>query len=105
VKSKRITKQTSCIPGIFYWLVFTYSINIIYSENATYIDSSIYGYGDKQIIGDTWFTKMYGTTSFITVSRDDCVPLTANTFIQEPGKLLFYLQKINYFLWFYFSEH
>ncbi len=67
-------------------------IIIILLEDATYIDSSIYGYGDKQIIGDTWLIKMNGTINYATTSRGDCVPLTGHIFMQEPRKLLFYLQ-------------
>jgi hypothetical protein len=70
-------------------LILRYSINIIYLETATYIDSSIYGYGSKQIIGDTWLIKMNGTISYSTTSRGDCIPLTGNTFMQQPRKLLF----------------
>ncbi len=64
-------------------------INIIYSETAIYFDSSLYGYGDKQIIGDTWLIKLNGTIGYSTVSRGDCVPLTSNVFMQQPRKLLF----------------
>jgi len=64
-------------------------INIIYSETAIYFDSSLYGYGSKQIIGDTWLIKLNGTIGYSTVSRGDCVPLSSNTFILEPRKFLF----------------
>ena len=51
--------------------------------------SLTYGYGNKQITGDTWFVQMDGTTVFSTVSRDDCIPLTTTIFSNEPGKYLF----------------
>ncbi len=57
-------------------------------ETATYIDSSMYGYQDKQIIGDTWRIQINGTTTYSTVSRDDCVPLTSNHFMNEPRKIV-----------------
>ena len=46
----------------------------------------MYGYQDKQIIGDTWMIKINETTSYSTVSRDDCVPLTSYNFLNEPRK-------------------
>ena len=55
-------------------------------DSATYIDSSIFGYGDKQILADTWLVRMNETLSYSTVSRGDCVPLTGNLFIRQPGK-------------------
>jgi len=65
-------------------------MKIICSDTATYIDSSIYGYGDKQIIGDTWLIRINDTITYATVSRGDCVPLTSDLFIRDPRKLLFY---------------
>ncbi len=70
-------------------MILRYSINIICLETAPYIDSSIYGYGSKQIIGDTWLVKLNGTIGYSTVSRGDCIPLTSNIFMQQPRKLLF----------------
>ncbi len=57
-------------------------------ETATYIDSSTYGYQDKQIIGDTWMIQINGTTTYATVSRDHCVPLTSHHFMNEPRKIV-----------------
>jgi hypothetical protein len=72
----------------FYELTFNY-----YIDSATYIQSSAYGYGDKQIIGDTWLVKLDGAISYSTVSRGDCVPLTGHIFMQQPGKLIISLMK------------
>jgi len=70
-KSMNPVKQLNCIP-----------------ETAIYIDSSTYGYGDKQIIGDTWLIQINGTIYYSTVSRGDCIPLTANIFMQEPAMVI-----------------
>lgn len=61
-------------------------MKIFHLDSAIYITSSNFGYGDKQIIGDTWLVKMNDTLSYSTVSRGDCVPLVGNLFINHPGK-------------------
>ncbi len=40
---------------------------------------------------------MNDTITYATVSRDDCVPLSSDMFIGEPRKLLFDLEKSNYY--------
>jgi hypothetical protein len=99
-KSTMSVQPSDCIPGIYFFFVVTSSNIIICLETATYIDSSVYGYGSKQIIGDIWLIKMNETVSYTTVSRGDCVVLTTDTFIQQSRKLLFHLQKEHYFLLF-----
>ncbi|CAF2888280.1 unnamed protein product [Rotaria sp. Silwood2] len=55
-------------------------------DTATYIRSVTYGYGNKQIIGDTWLVKIDQAITYSTVSRDGlCVPLTGNSFLQNPA--------------------
>ena len=45
----------------------------------------MYGYGNKQIIGDTWLVTVDNAMSYSTVSRDGlCVPLSGHTFIAQP---------------------
>jgi hypothetical protein len=93
-KSKMPFKPLQCIPGIICLFICNYIFeNYFVLETATYIDSSVYGYGDKMIIGDTWLVVVNETTSFSTVSRGDCVPLTGNVFTAEPRKLLFHFKK------------
>ena len=36
----------------------------------------------------TWMIQINGTTSYATVSRDDCVPLTLHHFLNEPRKIV-----------------
>ncbi|CAF1428398.1 unnamed protein product [Rotaria sordida] len=56
-------------------------------DTATYVRSVTYGYGDKQIIGDTWLVKIDDAITYSTVSRDGlCVPLTGHSFLPNPGK-------------------
>ena len=44
-----------------------------------------YGYGSKEIVGDTWLIEGDGSISYATVSRDGlCVPLTSYVFFQKP---------------------
>ncbi|CAF1105066.1 unnamed protein product, partial [Didymodactylos carnosus] len=51
-------------------------------DTATYIQSFMYGYGDKQIPGHTWFFKADNYVMYITVSGDGhCVPLSETVFI------------------------
>ncbi|CAF0941682.1 unnamed protein product [Rotaria sordida] len=51
-------------------------------DTATYLHSSTYGYGDKQIIGDTWLVTNDNIVNYATVSRDDlCVPLSGHIFL------------------------
>ncbi|CAF3372773.1 unnamed protein product [Rotaria socialis] len=53
-------------------------------DTATYLHSSTFGYGDKQIIGDTWLVTVDDTVNYATVSRDGlCVPLTGHSFFQK----------------------
>lgn len=62
---------------------------MFFLDDAVYLQSVTYGYGNKQIIGDTWMVKIGGAYTYSTVSRDGlCVPLTGNTFLQSPGILL-----------------
>jgi hypothetical protein len=65
------------------------NIFLFFSENSTYIDSSLYGYGDKQILADTWLVKLKGAISYSTVSRGDCIPLTESIFTGQPRKFFF----------------
>ena len=56
-------------------------------DTATYIHSSTFGYGDKQIIGDTWLVQVDETVNYATVSRDGlCVPLIVHSYLQKPCK-------------------
>ena len=56
-------------------------------DSATYLHSFTYGYGDKQIIADTWLITLENVVSYATVSRDGlCVPLNGNNFVSEPSK-------------------
>ena len=71
-------------------MIFTSSI---YLETATYIDSLIYGSGDKQIIGDMWLINTNGTLTYATVTRGDCFPLTESMFVPEPRKFFISLRK------------
>ncbi|CAF0759060.1 unnamed protein product [Rotaria sordida] len=67
-KSQMPIQPLSCIPGI--------------QNTATYLHSSTYGYGDKQIIGDTWLVTNDNIVNYATVSRDDlCVPLSGHIFL------------------------
>lgn len=55
-------------------------------EDAIYLQSVTYGYGSKQIIGDTWLVKIDDVFTYSTVSRDGlCVPFTGNSFLQNPA--------------------
>ncbi|CAF1194769.1 unnamed protein product [Adineta steineri] len=68
-KSAMPIKPLACIP-----------------DTATYLHSSTYGYGNKQIIGDTWYVKIDNIINYATVSRDGlCVPLTAHIFLANPA--------------------
>lgn len=61
------------------------TIQFLIVDSATYIHSSTYGYGSKQIIADTWFVEISNAINYITVSRDGhCVPLTGHNFLSEP---------------------
>lgn len=73
-----------CIPGSIFFneIITEFHLPL---DSATYISSSNFGYGDKQIIGDTWLIRMNETLSYSTVSRGDCVPLVGNMFIKNPG--------------------
>jgi hypothetical protein len=47
----------------------------------------MYGYGDKQIIGDTWLIKRDEAFTYFTVSGDGlCIPLSGHIYSQNPGK-------------------
>ncbi|CAF5096187.1 unnamed protein product, partial [Rotaria socialis] len=49
------------------------------TDSAIYLHSFTYGYGDKQIIADTWLIQIDNAVNYATVSRDGlCVPLTGN---------------------------
>lgn len=49
--------------------------------------SFVYGYGSKQIIGDTWFIPGDGYTSYATISRDgQRVPVTQTVFFNQTSK-------------------
>ncbi|CAF1255538.1 unnamed protein product [Didymodactylos carnosus] len=55
-------------------------------DTATFIRSFTYGYGSKEIIGDTWLIPGDGFINYVTVSRDGlCVPLTLYVFFQKPS--------------------
>jgi hypothetical protein len=95
-KTTNPIKLMECIPGKLSLIDFRNSYLKYSIDSATYIQSSMYGYGNKQIIGDTWLIKIDGSINYSTVSRDDCVPLTSHIFLQQPGKLLFY--RSNYLL-------
>src|SRR5689334_3988964 len=93
-KSTIPLRPMKCVPGTFFKyleslneIIFNY---YFFLETSTYIDSLMYGYGDKQILADTWLFNVNETTIFAVVSRDDCVLLTANNFIHEPRKVLFH---------------
>ncbi|CAF1306534.1 unnamed protein product [Rotaria sordida] len=70
-------------------------------ESATYLYSSMYGFGDNQFKGDTWFIEDNNAVSFVTVSSDgNCIPLNGNNFISTPPgistmTLANYVPKIN----------
>jgi hypothetical protein len=68
--------------------IFIIYIWILFAEDATYIDSTLYGYGDKQIVADTWLVKLDGAITYSTVSRGDCIPLTGDVFTEDPSKFL-----------------
>ncbi|CAF2332074.1 unnamed protein product [Rotaria sp. Silwood2] len=54
-------------------------------DSATYLHSSSYGYGNKQITADTWLVKMDDIISYATFNRDGlCVPLTGHSFLAQP---------------------
>ena len=56
------------------------------TDTATYLHSFNYGYGDKQIVGNTWFVKIGDMINYATVSDDGlCVPLSGNVFLADPG--------------------
>ncbi|CAF3377729.1 unnamed protein product, partial [Rotaria sp. Silwood2] len=58
------------------------------SESATYLYSSMYGYGNSQSQGDTWYVEDNDRVSFITVSSDgNCIPMNTNSFIGNPREL------------------
>ncbi|CAM4916826.1 unnamed protein product [Rotaria socialis] len=70
-KSINPIKSYSCIP-----------------DSAIYLHSFTYGYGDKQIIADTWLIQIDNAVNYATVSRDGlCVPLTGNNFVSEPAMI------------------
>ncbi|CAF1261096.1 unnamed protein product [Rotaria sp. Silwood1] len=53
-------------------------------DTAIYVHSYTFGYGDKQIIGDTWLITVDDTVNYATVSRDGlCVPLAGHAFFQK----------------------
>ncbi|UJR10031.1 hypothetical protein I4U23_014254 [Adineta vaga] len=55
-------------------------------DSATYLHTNMYGYGDKQIIGDTWLVKIDEVINYVTVSRDNfCVPLSGHVFLSNPA--------------------
>ncbi|CAF0836998.1 unnamed protein product [Adineta steineri] len=54
-------------------------------ETAVYQYSSMYGYGDKQITGDTWLIVEDEAMRYFTVSGDGlCIPLNGNSYSQNP---------------------
>ncbi|CAF4948387.1 unnamed protein product, partial [Rotaria socialis] len=58
------------------------------TDSAIYLHSFAYGYGDKQIIADTWLIQIDNAVNYATVSRDGlCVPLTGNNFVSEPAMI------------------
>ncbi|CAF1411074.1 unnamed protein product [Adineta steineri] len=67
-KSSLPIKPVNCIP-----------------DTATYLHSSTYGYGDKQIMADTWYVNIDQVINYATVSRDGlCVPLGGHVFFTDP---------------------
>ncbi|CAF0793730.1 unnamed protein product [Rotaria sordida] len=55
-------------------------------ETATFVRSSTFGYGQKQLIGDTWRIQKDEFINYATVSRDGlCVPLAGQVFFQKPA--------------------
>ncbi|CAF4784873.1 unnamed protein product, partial [Rotaria sp. Silwood2] len=53
---------------------------------AVYQYSSTYGYGDKQIIGDTWLITKDEAILYFTVSSDGlCIPLNGHNYSQNPA--------------------
>ncbi|CAF3382049.1 unnamed protein product, partial [Rotaria sp. Silwood2] len=69
LKSKIISKTAVCIP-----------------DTAEYFSSSIYGYGDKKIVADTWIINNNRNLNYVTISRDGlCVPLTGHIFVHTPA--------------------
>ncbi|CAF1098787.1 unnamed protein product [Rotaria sp. Silwood1] len=55
-------------------------------ETAVYQYSSMYGYGDKQIIGDTWLITKDEAIMYFTVSGDgQCIPLNGHNYSQNPA--------------------
>ncbi|CAF3059114.1 unnamed protein product [Rotaria sp. Silwood2] len=58
-----------------------------YLDTVTYRQSSMYGCGNKQIIGDTWLVKIDETLNYATVSHDGlCVPLSGHIFLPQPDE-------------------
>lgn len=56
-------------------------------ETAVYQYSSMYGYGDKQIIGDTWLITQDERIMYFTVSNDGlCIPLNGHSYSQNPSE-------------------
>ena len=54
-------------------------------DSAIYTRSFTFGYGNKQIIGDTWLLKDMDGMNYVTVSRDGlCVPLVGHNFLAQP---------------------
>jgi hypothetical protein len=65
-------------------------------ETAVYQYSSLYGYGDKQIIGDTWLITTQEAIRYFTVSGDgQCIPLNGNSYSQNPSEEFFHMKPSN----------
>ncbi|CAF4374807.1 unnamed protein product [Rotaria magnacalcarata] len=100
-KSINPIKSYSCIPGmkfvshqllasflLFFNAYITSHCSAFVTDSATYLHSFTYGYGDKQIIADTWLIQIDNAVNYATVSRDGlCVPLTGNNFVSEPAMI------------------